>query len=472
VLLGLLGGVGGIVLARFAGGALRALLLPDADAAAVLSDGRTLVWSMALAVLAGLLTGVMPSLAAGRTDVATSLKEGGRGSTHRRSLLRASLVVTQAALSLVLLVGAGLFVRSLSRAQDHRLGIDVEPVLYAEANMRGVRLDQAAGRALMQRMMDEARGTPGVASVTMAASVPFWSNEGRALYVPGVDSLRRLGRFTLQAGTADYFTTTGTRILRGRGFTDADREGAAPVIVVSDAMARAVWPGRDAIGQCVRVNERQAPCRTVVGIAEETAMNDLQPTRQYTYYLPVEQFLEAISPQFFVRVRGEPNAVIPALRTRMQAVMPGAAYVRVVPLSDLITPQLRAWRFGATMFVAFGGLALVLAALGMYSLVSYEVAQREKELGVRLALGAPLGTLVMMVVGRGARLATIGLFIGLLVALGGGRLVESLLFQQSPRDAGVIVTVGTMLLVVAVLASLFPAVRAMRTDPNRVLRAD
>ncbi|MBC7897920.1 MAG: ABC transporter permease, partial [Cytophagaceae bacterium] len=156
VVLGLLGGAGGILLARFGGGALRALLLPDADATAVLGDGRTIVWSMILAVLAGLLTGVVPSFTAARTDVASSLKEGGRGSTQRRSLLRASLVVTQAALSLVLLVGAGLFVRSLSRAEQHRLGIDIDPVLYAEANMRGVRLDAAGARALMHRMLDAA----------------------------------------------------------------------------------------------------------------------------------------------------------------------------------------------------------------------------------------------------------------------------------------------------------------------------
>lgn len=201
-------------------------------------------------------------------------------------------------------------------------------------------------------------------------------------------------------------------------------------------------------------------------------MDNLETARQFTYYVPVAQYSEAASPQFFVRVSGAPTAVLPALRARLQAVLPGAAYAVVMPFRDLLTPQLRAWRFGATTFVAFGMLALVLAALGMYSLVSYEVTQQEKELGVRLALGAPRSGLLLAVVGRGLHLASIGVGAGLLVVLSSSALVQSMMFEQSARDPVVIGAVGLGLLTVTIVASLVPAVRAMRTDPNHVLRAD
>lgn len=480
LVLGLLGGLGGVCLAWLAGGALRAALLPEGVDAAVLTDPRTVLYTLALAATAGAVTVIVPALAATRLDIAAVLKSGGRGATRPRTRTQAALVVVQAALSVVLLVSAAAFVLSLQRAQAHRLGFDVDRLLYAEVNMRGVRVGDAEGARLAARLEEATRSVPGVTHVTMAASVPFWSNEGRGLIVPGVEDVRARGRFTLQAGSTDYFAATGTRILRGRGFAREDQAGGALVMVVSEGMARALWPGADALGRCVGIDTRgpgsshavEPPCRTVVGVAEESAMMSLEPSRQFTYYVPFAQLPEAASPQFFVRVDGAPGSLAGALRARLQPMLPGAAYVNVFPLADLVAPQYRPWRNGATVFALFGVLALALAALGLHSLVAYEVAQREQEFGVRVALGASRWQVLRLVVGRGTRLTLAGIGIGVLAALAISGPLDAVLFHQSAGDPRLFAGIAVMLVVVAAVASLVPGVHATRVDPSTALRAD
>lgn len=472
LLLAMMGGVAGLALAHWGSAALRAFFFTTGEAVAVVTDGRTLVFAAFATVVVALLTGLVPALQAGRGDLAGSLKAGAREGTYRRGRARTSLLVFQAALSVVLLVGAGLFVRSLHRVQGFRLGYDVDRLVFAGANLRGVQLDDAETTALNERLLAAVRGVPGVTSASLAASVPFWSNEGRMIKVDGVDSIRQRGRFVLQAGSPDYFATMGTRILRGRGFGEPDRAGAPPVVVVSDGMARAVWPGGDALGKCVRIGADTAPCSTVIGIAEEMRVRSLTEAREFTYYIPASQYDSPMYPQLFVRVRGEPAALADDIRLRLQREMPGAAYATATALGTLVDPQRRAWEFGATMFVAFGGLALVLAAIGLYSLIAYDVAQRTQELGVRLALGASVSDVIGLVVSGGIRLVAVGLALGAALALWGSRWMEGLMFQQSPRDPLVFGGVAAVLLVVALLASAGPALRASRVDPNVALRGD
>jgi putative ABC transport system permease protein len=407
-----------------------------------------------------------------RADVAGALKAGTREGTYQRSRLRRLLLVAQATLSVVLLIGAGLFVRSLQHVRGYRLGYDVDPVLFASGELRGTRLSDAEGQALLQRMLETAQGLPEVSHAAVVASVPFWSNEGRGLYVAGIDSVRKLGTFIMQAGTPDYFATMGTRILRGRAFGEADRAGAPPVVVVSEGMARTLWPGKDPLGQCLRINSPTAPCTTVIGVAEEMRIRSLTDAREFSYYLPAAQLGEPLYPYLVARVRGTAADHVAALRSALQAQMPGAAYVSVVPLQSLIDPNLRAWRFGATMFTAFGALALLLAAVGLYSTIAYDVAQRMPELGVRVALGASTSRVMRLVVAGGMRLIAVGVTLGVLLALWAGRWVEPLLFQESARDAGVYGLVAAVLLAVALVALVAPARRASRVDPNRVLRTD
>jgi ABC-type antimicrobial peptide transport system permease subunit len=192
----------------------------------------------------------------------------------------------------------------------------------------------------------------------------------------------------------------------------------------------------------------------------------------YTYYIPAAQYDGPMYPQMFVRVNGDAATFADPLRRRMQREMPGAAYADAVPLSRLVDPERQAWKFGATMFVAFGGLALVLAAIGLYSLIAYDVAQRTRELGVRIALGASVGDVMRLVMSSGVRLVFVGVILGGGLALWGSKWMESLMFRQSPRDPLVFGLVAISLLAVALLASAGPALRAARVDPNVALRGD
>jgi putative ABC transport system permease protein len=326
--------------------------------------------------------------------------------------------------------------------------------------------------ALADRIVAAAREVPGVLNVSLAESVPFYSNEGRRLRVPGVDSISRRGRFVLQAAGPEYFVTMGTRILRGRGFAATDVANSPKVVVVSEGMARAIWNTDDVLGKCIRIGADTVPCSAVIGVAEEMRLRTLTDAREFTYYVPVAQYDLPVTPQLFVRVRGEPATFIEPLRQRLQREMPGAAYSTALPLEGLIDPQRSSWKFGATMFVAFGGLALVLAAIGLYSLIAYDVAQRTQELGVRLALGASVSNVMRLVMSSGVRLVIVGIILGGGLSLWGSKWMENLMFQQSPRDPLVFGVVTIVLLAVALLASAGPAMRAARVDPNIALRGD
>jgi predicted permease len=379
--------------------------------------------------------------------------------------------VLQGALSVVLLVGAGLFVRSLRNVRAVDLGFDVDPVLLAYPNLRGLQLPAAERAALARRLVDEARTMPEVENAARGISVPFWSNEGLGFVVPGVDSVRKLGRFFVQLASADYFQTMGTRIVRGRPITEADRADGQLVAVVSEGMAAAVWPGQDAIGKCIQVPNRTAPCHTVVGVAENIRQNSLTEAQKLQWYIPIEQH-RAEEAGVFVRTRGDATAHAETIRRRLQRLMPGAGYVTVMPMRDVMDPRHRSWQLGATMFAVFGGLALVLAAIGLYSVIAYAVAQRTQEIGVRIALGARSGDVLRMVLGQGMRYAVTGMVIGGVLTLWASKWVGPLLFSVSPTDPIVYTIVGVVLLGTAIVASLAPALRATRVDPNVALRAE
>jgi hypothetical protein len=282
----------------------------------------------------------------------------------------------------------------------------------------------------------------------------------------------RLGTFTYQATTADYFRTMGTRIIGGRGFTTEDRAGAPGVAVVSRSMARALWPGRNAMGQCFRMRSDTVPCTTVVGIAEDIVQRDIADGQQYHYYLPIDQYTRTWGNGMVLRLRGDPALLAESIRGALQRVVPGESYVTVQPLRDIVENQRRSWRLGATMFVAFGGLALVVAAVGLYGVIGYNLAQRAHELGVRVALGAPRRHLVRLVTGESLKLTLAGAGLGVLVAILASGWIQPLLFRQSARDPLIYGGVGTIMVLVALAASAIPALRAASADPNDALRAE
>jgi len=472
LLLSLAGCLAGVAVAQWGGAALRGLVLSPGAAAGVLGDHRTLGIALAAALAVALLTGLAPLALAPDADIANTLKAGAREGTQQRSRLRASLLVLQVVLSVVLLVGAGLFVESLRRLAGLRLGYDVDPVLLVRWNRRGEAMSPEQRDQLRQRVAAVADRLPGVERTAWASNIPLHGTSTMPLFVPGIDSVATLGRFTYQTAGPEYFRAIGTRVVRGRGFSPEDRREGPAVAVVSASMARVLWPGRNALGQCLRLGADTMPCTTVVGVAED-AVHDPVKDEPLRVYLPVAQMpLEIGTSLLVMRMRGDAVAAAEDVRRALQAVMPGQQYVTAQPMAALLDAQRRSWRVGATMFVAFGALALVVAAVGVYGVVAYTVGQRMHELGVRLALGAPAADVVRLVVGQGVGLAMVGVAIGLAASLGAARWIEPLLFRESARDPVVFSLVGVVLLVVAVVACSVPATRATRADPNVVLRTD
>jgi putative ABC transport system permease protein len=472
VLLAVLGAAVGLLVAQWGGAALARALRSAVGPVETLRDSRTLMFAAVATLGVGVITGLAPMLQAARGGVTLvdDLKAGAREGAYHRSRVRAALLLAQDALSVVLLVGAGLFVRSFANVKSMRLGYDVEPVAIVGLTMRGVSLDSAQAYRLTRQLLAVAKSVPGVTHATLSNSTPFYNYWSVGLKVPGIDTVRRLGRFQMDAVSPEYFATYGTRLIRGRGISTADSYTAPKVMVVSDGMARRLWPGRDAIGQCVYV-QRDSTCTTVVGVSEDIHDRNIAgDSATYTYYLSAEQY--SGRPGLAVRTAGSAEGLVEPIRRALQKEMPGISYVTVTPFSTIVGSQTRSWELGATMFTAFGLLALAVAAIGLYSVVAYNVAQRTHEMGVRVALGARVRDVVSLVLRDGLALGASGLAIGGAVSLGAARWIAPLLFKESARDPIVFATVAVVLLAATITASWFPALRAARVDPQEALRAE
>jgi putative ABC transport system permease protein len=386
------------------------------------------------------------------------------------------LLVAQASLSVVLLVGAGLFVLSLHNVTHVHLGYDADHLLWVEPEMRGVTLDSARAEALRERLLARANQLPEVVQAARALTVPFRTTWDMDLFVDGIDSVSRLGQFTLQAVSPGFFHTMGTRIIAGRPITEQDRANAPLAMVVSQAMAQTLWHGENPIGKCVRVNADTVPCSYVVGVAENIKRESLGDDPGLHYYLSIYQYAAGSSiissGGLYVRTRAEASQVAERIRRSLQPEMPGAAYAKMITMSDLIGGEQRSWHLGAVLFAMFGGLALVLAGVGLYSVIAYNVTQRAHEMGVRAALGAQRRDVVRMILLEGLRVAVVGLVLGAAIALVAGKWLQPLLFQESARDPVVFAAVVVVLVAVAALASWLPARRAARVDPSVALRTE
>jgi putative ABC transport system permease protein len=478
VLLAALGGLVGLAIAETGGSVLQSTLLPPgAQSSSIIGDPRTLMFAIVAALGVGILTGLLPASEAVRVDPVRYLTAGRHGEARRVSWARGTLLLIQGGLSVVLLVGAGLFVRSLTNARQMHLGYDPARVLSVEINMRGLTLDSAQEVALRQRLLAAAQRVPDVDHAALNFMLPF---NGRPLYnfrVPGMDSAKQANfyRFYVDAVSPDYFATMGTHIIQGRGIQLGDVAGAPGAVVVSHAIANFVWPGKNPIGQCVTVGFSQPQpkaCTYVVGVAEDIKYTQLSDDPGFYYYLSDAQFANAGGLGLVVRVRGEPSRERDVIRRALQQEMPGDSYVTVTPLTEIIAQQTHAWQLGATMFTIFGLLALALAAIGLYAVISYTIERRTREIGVRIALGARAGSVLWIGVRQGLLLAGLGTGIGILVALALARSFASLLFNESPRDPLVYLTAAGLILAVAAVASIIPALRAARLDPSVTLRSE
>ncbi|MEZ4584827.1 MAG: FtsX-like permease family protein [Gemmatimonadales bacterium] len=460
-----------LAVAQWGGAAIRAVLAPGATTASILSQPRTVVVTAVLALLAATFLGVVPAVAAPGT-LSPALRGGGRAGTGRAPRLRAGLLVAQGALTVVLLVGAFLFARSLDAVRRLPMGYQPDGVAIVRWVIQGPRPGDSAIRASRDGLMAAASLDPAVEAAAWVSSAPFISTSNTELFVAGIDSVGRLGDFTYQATTPDYFLTMGTRIVRGRGLTPDDRFGAPDVAVVSESMARVLWPGRNPLGECFRMRRETAPCHTVVGVAEDMIQNEIADGTRYHYYLSIDQYTRTSGWGMVLRVRGDLAREGEELRRRLQRSLPGTDYLTLRPLADVVATQQRSWRMGAAVFAAFGGLALLVAAVGLYGVIGCSVTERAHEIGVRMAVGAYRRHILSLVTGESLRLMLAGTGIGALVTVIAGRWVQPLLFQQSATDPGVLGLVIAVMAGVALAASAIPAFRAAGSDPNVVLRGE
>lgn len=474
VLLAFVAGAGAIVAAQWGGMALRALLLPNIHWAQPPLDWRVLGAALLVTLVVGLSAGLVPALQSGRTDLTEVLKSGAREGFVRRSHARSVLVVVQAALSVVLLVGAALFVRSLSNVRALNLGFDAAGLVFAEVSFD--RRDPLRDSLEASRMAEVATRLREVASVQETALVQMRPLGGFSteLYFPDTDTLaNRKPVGFLWVVSPEYFATMGIRIVTGSGFPP---EGAAtpPSVIVNTAMASALWPGESPLGRCVRFEAPNGRCNPVIGVVETAPLNSVTEEATPQFYLPLANAPFAVWRSRVIALRtSESNvqAVSRAARAAMRDAFPDGIPA-VQSMSAILEPEYRPWRLGATLFSLFGILAALVAAVGVYSTVSYNVNQRTYEFGVRVALGARVTDVLRHVLADGLRTVVIGVAVGVLLAIAGGRLVASLLYGITPYDPVSIAAVVVLLLGVTVIAALVPGWRAARIDPVSALRAE
>ena len=475
VLLGLLGAGGALAVTKVAGDLIGSVLLPNIDWSLGLVSGGVMVFTLVVAVVTGIAAGLIPAWQSSHSDLVTALKNGGTWGATRRSRTRAAFQIAQTALSVVLLVGAGLFVQSLSRVSSADLGIETEGLYLATLETEpGV--DNRDHRVMIyQNALDRLQSLPVVRAASAIRSVPFRGSIAVSLRAQGLDSIPRLpsaGPY-INAVTPDYFDAAGVDILRGRALSDSDSEGAARVAVVGETMARHLWPEGVALGKCLYIGRADPPCTEIVGIAEDARNFGVIEDDQLMYYVPSAQQRDLWNPRgLLIRTPTATPEVQAALKRELYAAEPSLRFVTVVRFAELVTPQLRSWRLGATVFTAFGVLALVVAAVGLYSVLSFEIAQRRPEIGLRAALGADASRLIRWVVTGGVRFVAIGIALGGVVAFFASPAIGPLLYETSPRDPLTYGIVTATLLGVALVASLLPALRSARVEPSEALRAE
>lgn len=472
VVLALIGGLAAIVVAWWGTDLMHATLLQNFQLTGTPVDVRMFVYAAIVALAVGVATGIVPALQSSRPDLIGTLRTGGQP-VGRKNRMRTALLVTQGALALVLLVGTGLFMRSVQRINAIPLGLDADQVVVAQVNTTGREFDDTRLNAMYDELARAVDAVPEVEFSSVTMSLPFGASTGAPVFVPGLDSVPVTGAGGpyVNATGADYFSALGTRIVRGRVFAAGDRRGSPPVAVVNETAARLWWPGGNAVGQCVRVAAPDAPCATVVGVVANSRRQNIIEEEFVHVFVPVAQ-AEWANPRIVIaRVRG--NADVGA--RRIQRVVQESTtlpFVRVTTLGSRLASQTQSWRLGAMMFGVFGLLSIAIAAIGLYGVLAFDVSQRLREIGVRMALGGAPRTVAMMVVRQGLVLAGVGCLFGLLVALLGRGRIEPLLFETSPLDPLVYLGALVVILVTAALASWIPARRAARVDPILALRQD
>ena len=474
--LGLLAAIGGV-------GALRALApstVPRVDEVAV--DPMVVVFAIAVTLVTGMLFGTGPALRAVRDDAAESLKEGGKTSSgNARGLgrLRRTLAVSEIALAVVALSGAGLMLRSLWHLQAIDLGFRPDHVLAVRlAPPQRYQGQQAA--TLYDRMLERVRALPDVEKAAAVEDLPITDgNSEWSILVDGapMTTVANAPAAMPQKVTPDYFETMGVRLVRGRTFTNADRADAPLVAVVNETMEKKLWPGKSAIGGTVKLLSEERPWVTVVGVVRDVRsrgfLDEVPPTMYFpqaqaeraAWYVPSQMWL-------VIRTRGEPSAIAASVRAIIREIEPSTPIATVQTMTEAVAASVASRRFTTSLITGFALIAVLLAGLGVYGVITYSVNQRQFEMGIRMALGATRSRVVNQILGEGLRTGAMGAAIGLVLAWGATRLLIATLVDVKPGDPLTLAVVTVVLLSVALLAAWVPARRASAIDPVRTIRAE
>lgn len=474
MILALAGGVLALVLAPAGMSALQSLL-PATVAAPETSGGdpKLLAFAFALAVATGVMFSLVPALQTARGSLAQELQRGGRAGIGGRAFARDALVVGQIAVALVLLVGAGLLLRTLANLRGIDVGFRPDRLLTMRTTLPVPKYQNPNDRlAFYDRVLAGVRALPGVQGAAYVSTLPFasignttgYEIEGRVPQ-PGQDSLYRVG-------TADYLKTLGVHLIEGRLPDERDGRDTPPIAVVNETMARLHWPDESAIGRRVRYGGESAPWRTVIGVVKDVRERGYQLEMKPGAYVLYSQVLAWSPESLVIRTAGDPTALAPAVRRVIAAVDPEQPVSAVRPMDEILALNVRDRTGQTVLLAAFAGLALLLASIGLFGVLSYAVTQRTREIGVRLALGASSSRVARLVIGRALVLTGIGLTIGLALAWTASRALAALLFGVGATDPATFTAVAALLIAVALAACGAPALRAARVDPIRVLRQE
>lgn len=474
-LLALLGSVAALALAYGASQLVQDILLPNIVWNESVLDARVFIFTLGVAVVCMLLSGLAPAVQGMRTKVSEGLQASSRQVAGGRGRLRFTLMLAQTALSVILLIGAGLFVSSLRNVVSREVGIDRDRVLRVTMPLARFGFDSVHIEEVYRRGLDLVRSIPGVTNVAVARlTVPMGSASASGFSVPGVEQPTLSGGGPYNAVvTSGFFATVGATIIRGRDFTPAEERSTARVVIVNDALAKAYWPNSSAVGQCAQYGADSA-CSEVVGVVRNVLQFRVINDDRATVYAPPSHpgNLRARPGAMLVRVSGDPAAIIPTVRKELQALAPSMPFVQVRPYSELVAPQLQPWRLGATMFTLFGVIAVIIAAVGLYSTMAYWVSQRTHEIGVRMALGAQRSDVVRLVALQSTSAVVAGLVCGGVAAFVGSRWISDMLYETSPHDPVIYGGAALVLALAALVASIVPARQSTSVDPAQTIRAE
>ncbi|MFL6207315.1 MAG: ABC transporter permease [Pyrinomonadaceae bacterium] len=494
VLLALLGGAGGLLLAIWLVDAMHTYSPPGNFFPVAFDfslDKSVLAFTLLLSVLTGLIFGLAPALQASKPDLVSALKDetamlpGASGSVTRRFSLRNLLVVAQVALSLVLLISAGLFLRSLQQAQRIDPGFNPEHVLTMPLNINLLRYTKPQGQEFYRQVLERVAALPGVQSATLTRTPPLSgasrqssvtlmgqdaNARGRNSESSGGGSEEIRNNVTLASSVAlNYFQTLSIPLLRGRDFDAHDAEGAPGVVIINETFAKRYFPNQDPLGQRVSLSGTQGPWLEVVGLARDSKYITLGETPAPFAYQPLAQRHES-GMSLLVRTSGDPASYLPAVRGAVHGVERNLPLTNARTMPDMLSTSLFPARMGAVLLGVFGLLALLLAAVGLYGVMSYSVSRRTREIGIRMALGAQRADVLRLVLRESMTLVAAGMLLGMIAAFAATRLLAGFLYGVSPTDPAAFIGIAVLLAVVALVASLVPARRAAKVDPMVAFR--